>query len=275
MKRPRHLVPTVMLQSQLSLPATTAGVARALSYLLLVAAGVGLLGYLRTFARGVLAEPYRARWRYLAVGVGAAVVYGVAGLAESAGVAPAAAFRRGATLFLFLFCAVGMRAVHRSVGGEPLLPESWGRWLGPAVVGGFVLAWWSAYLLGLPSAVAALEVAGLLLAVAYTLYQAVGTVGAEEGTSIAAFTRQFVPALLAFATVAVAEHAELLYPAAATAAEGVTLVATVLAGAFLFTTAVAIRQQTGEISRMYDPTTWRSDAVREDDRRIGPDGTDD
>lgn len=121
----------------------------------------------------------------------------------------------------------------------------------------------------------ALELVGLGLAVVYTLYHAFGTVGTEEGTSVAAFTRQFVPALLAFALVAVAGHVEVVVPTAAAAAEGLTLVATVLAGAFLFTTAVAIRQQTGEISRMYDPTTWRSDAVREDDGRIGPGGTDD
>jgi hypothetical protein len=250
-----------MFPSQLSMPSTTAGVARVLAYLLLVAAGLGLLRYLRTFARRVLAEPYRDRWRYLAVGVGAAVVYGAAGLLESAGLAPAVAFRRGATLFFFLFCAVGLRAVHRSVGGDPLLPESWARYLGPAVVGGFVLAWWSAYLLGLGSAVAVLELAGLLLAVAYTLYHAVGTVRAQEGTSVAAFTRQFVPALLAFAALAAAGHVDVVAPAAATVAEGVALVATVLAGAFLFTTAVALRQQTVEVSRMYDPTTWRSATV--------------
>jgi hypothetical protein len=250
-----------MLQSQLSLHATTAGVARLLSYLVLAAAGLGLLRYLRRFARGVLAEPYRARWRYLAVGVGAAVVYGVAGLLETVGVGPAVAFRRGATLFFFLFCAVGLRAVHRSVGGEPFLPGAWARWLGPAVVGGFALAWWSAYLLGRSSAVAALELAGLALAVGYTLYHAVGTVRTEEGTSLAAFTRQFVPALLAFAGVAAAGHADVVVPAAAPVAEGVALVATVLAGAFLFTTAVAIRQQTGAMSRMYDPTTWRPAAV--------------
>ena len=71
-----------MFPSQLSMPSTTAGVARVLAYLLLVAAGLGLLRYLRTFARRVLAEPYRDRWGYLAVGVGAAVVYGAAGVLE-------------------------------------------------------------------------------------------------------------------------------------------------------------------------------------------------
>jgi hypothetical protein len=260
-----------MLPSQLSVPTTTIGVAHVLASLLLVAAGLGLLGYLRTFARGVLAEPHRARWRYLAVGVGAAVVYGAAGAAEAVGVAPAVAFRRGATLFLFLFCAVGLRAVHRSVGGDPVGPESWGRWLGPAVVGAFVLAWWAAYLLGPSSAVVALELAGLVLAAAYALYHAVGTVRAEEGTSVAAFVRQFVPALLAFAVVAAAGHVGEVFPGTAAVAEGVALVAAVLAGAFLFTTAVAIRQQTGELNRMYDPTTWRAAAVGGRDYEPGTD----
>jgi hypothetical protein len=41
------------------------------------------------------------------------------------------------------------------------------------------------------------------------------------------------------------------------AATSFVLVGRVLAAAFLFATAVAIRQQGGEISRLYDPTTWR------------------
>lgn len=249
-------------------PGTTVGVARALGYLLVAAAGLGLLRFLRRYTRRLLADPYRARWRYLAVGIGATVVYGAAGLAEVLGHVPAGPFRRGATLFVFLFCAVGVRAVHRSVGGGSLLSDRTLRWLGPVGVAAFCLAWWGTYLYAGPLAVATVELVGLAVAMAYTLAHAVGTVRIEEGTSIAAFTRHFVPALVALAVVAVAEHAGTLLPAAQTAGEGVALVGRVLVAAFLFTTAVAIRQQGGETERMYDPTTWTGERVGD------PDGTD-
>ncbi|RXK50368.1 hypothetical protein [Halorientalis pallida] len=238
-------------------PAATLSVARYLGYLTVVAAAGCLLWYLRQYARQILAGPYRERWRYLAVGIGAAAVYGLAGIAETAGVTSAGTFRRGATLFVFLFAAIGVRAIHRSVGGPSLLSDQTLQWVGPTVVAGFVAAWWLTYLFASPTAVAGLEVVGLLLATAYTLYHAVGTVRTEEGTSIAAFTRQFTPALLALAVVAVADHAVALSLPGRPLGDGLALVGTVLAGAFLFTTAVAIRQQGGEIQRLYDPTTWR------------------
>lgn len=244
------------LQSSATDPAVLT-VAQWLGYALIAVAAASLLWYLRRFARRIIATPYRSQWRYLAVGIGAAAVYGVAGLAETAGIAPAAAFRRGATLFVFVFSAIGVRAVHRSVGGRSLVPDRLLGWLGPLVVAGFVGAWWGLFLLASEPAVAALELAGLVLATGYTLYHAVGTVRAEEGTSIAAVTRQFVPALLALAVVAIADHAAALAVGPAAVSEAVSLVGTVLAGAFLFTTAVAIRQQGGEVDRLYDPTTWR------------------
>jgi hypothetical protein len=237
-------------------PGSTAlSVALALGYLVVAAASLCLLWYLRTFAARLLVEPYRDRWRYLAVGVGAAAVYGVAGLVEFS-VAAAEPFRRGATLFFFLFCAVGVRGVHRSVAGGAG-PGDRERLLVPGLVVALVAAWWATYLFAAPVVVAAVEVAGLLAATSFTIYHAVGTVRAAEGTSVAAVTRQFLPALLALAVVAAAEHVGVLAPGAAAAGRGTALVGTVLAGAFLFSTAVAIRQQGGEIERLYDETTWR------------------
>ncbi len=232
---------------------TALSVALALGYLTVAAASLCLLWYLRAFAQRLLVEPYRDRWRYLAVGVGAAAVYGAAGLAELSVTAAAEPFRRGATLFFFLFCAVGVRAVHRSVAGG----DDDERLLAPALVVVTVLVWWATYLLAGPVVVAAAEVVGLLAATSYTIYHAVGIVGAAEGTSVAAVTRQFLPALVALAVVAAAEHVGVLAPGAATAGRGVALVGTVLAGAFLFATAVAVRQQSGEVERLYDETTWR------------------
>ena len=239
--------------------ATTLSVALALGYLIVAAASLGLLWYLRTFATRLLVEPYRDRWRYLAVGVGAAAVYGVAGLVELA-VSPAAEpFRRGAPLFFFLFCAVGVRGVHRSVAGGAG-PNDRERPLAPALVVALVVAWWATYLFAAPAVVAAVEIAGLFAATTFAIYHAVGTVRAAEGTSVAAVTRQFLPALLALAVVAAAEHVGAVAPGADAAGRGVALVATALAGAFLFSTAVAVRQQGGEIERLYDQTTWRRTA---------------
>jgi hypothetical protein len=247
--------------------AATLSAALALGYLIVAAASLTLLWYLRTFAGRLLAEPYRDRWRYLAVGVGAAGVYGVAGLLELSVTAAAEPFRRGATLFFFLFCAVGVRAVHRSVAGGAA-PDDRERLLAPALVVALVVAWWGTYLFAAPTVVAAVEVAGLFAATFFTIYHAVGTVGAAEGTSVAAVTRQFLPALLALAAVAAAEHVELVAPGAAAAGRGAALVGTVLAGAFLFSTAVAIRQQGGEIERLYDQTTWRRDPEAVADRDL-------
>jgi len=237
-----------------SASATALVVARALGYLLVVATSVGLLWYLRAFARRLLAAPYRDRWRYLAVGVGAAGVYGLAGLAELFVASGAAPFRRGATLFVFLFCAVGVRAIHRSVEGAG---RPSGRPVAPAAVVALAAAWWATHLFAAPVVVAAVEVAGLLAATTFTVYHAVGTVGAAEGTSVAAVTRQFVPALLALAVVGVAEHVGVVAPGAAPVGRGAALVGTAVAGAFLFATMTAIRQQGGEVERMYDETTWR------------------
>lgn len=233
--------------------ATALVVARALGLFLVAATSLGLLWYLRTFALRLLAEPYRDRWRYLAVGVGAAAVYGVAGLVELFVADAAGPFRRGATLFVLLFCAVGLRGVHRSVaGGDPADRE----WLAPAVVG-LVVAWWLTHLFAPPVVLAAAEAAGLVAATGYTVFHAVGTVNAAEGTSVAAVIRQFLPALFALAVVGVAEHAEVVAPALAPTGRGVALVGTALAGAFMFATMTAIRQQSGEIGRLYDETTWR------------------
>lgn len=245
-------------------PAATLTVVQLLGFAGLLLAVCVLLAYLVQYRGQVLAEPYRERWRYLAVGIGAAGVYAVTGLAETLAtdadfVATAHAFRLGATLFFFLFAAVGVRAMFRTATGRDGLVGSpdVSRRLLPLVLGGFVFAWWVAYLLGSPEGLAVIETVGLAGAVAYTLTYAVATVRAQEGTAIAAVTRQFTPALIAFAVVVVAEQAVRYGVEGAVTAIGLTLIGRVLTAAFLFATAVAIRQQGGEVSRLYDPTTWR------------------
>lgn len=241
-------------------PGTAITVARALAFLAItVGAGV-LVYYLAVYIREILVGPYEDRWLSLVVGTAAAVVYGVAGLAELAMAAGAAgAFRIGATLFFFLFSAAGVRALYattRRDRGDPE-PASLPEWAWYAVLGAFVVVWWGGYLSGTGNAVALVEAVGLAGAVIYTLAFAVLTVRDAEGTAVAAVIRQFVPALLCFAGVVVAEQAGRHTAVDPGVVVGVELVGTSLVGAFLFTTAVAIRQQGGEVGRMYDRTTWR------------------
>jgi hypothetical protein len=241
---------------------TTVDVAQTLAFLT-IGIGAGILAYyLGVSVREILVEPYKDRWAWLTVGVAAAVVYAASGLAELlTGSGAAATFQTGATLFFFLFSAVGVRALYATValdrgGFDGLDVPEWARY---AVLGAFIVAWWGAYLFGPVGIVGIVETVGLAGAVAYTLSFAVLTVRDAEGTSIAAIVRQFVPALLCFAAVVAAEQADRYTGLDPGVVAGVELVGTVLVGAFLFTTAVAIRQQSGEVSRLYDKTTWRGE----------------
>ena len=178
---------------------TAIAVARALAFGSIGVAASVLVYYLTVYVREILVPPYEDRWWYLAVGVAAAVVYGVAGLVELATALPAGGtFRIGATLFFFLFSAVGVRALYATVkldhGRFGTLPTpSLPGWTWYAVIGAFVVAWWGTYLLGPPGAVAVVETVGLAGAATYTLAFAVLTVRDAEGTSVAAVVRQFVP----------------------------------------------------------------------------------
>lgn len=240
---------------------TAIAVGRGLAFVAIVVAASVLVYYLTVYVRGILVSTYEDRWWYLAVGVAAAIVYGVSGLAELTTdyENAAAAFRVGATLFFFLFSAVGMRALYATVkldrgDFDSLSIPGWAWYV---VIGAFILAWWVAYLSGTGGVVALVEAVGLVGAVTYTLAFAVLTVRDAEGTAIAAILRHFVPALVGFAGVVVAQQAGRYTDVDPGVVVGVELVGTVLVGGFLFTTAVAIRQQGEEVGRMYDRTTWR------------------
>lgn len=236
---------------------TAVRVALVLSYLSVTVGAAVLLAALTRYVRGLLAESYREHWLYLGVGVGAAVVYGVSGVLEvTSSVAAARTFKIGATLFFFLFLAVGVRELYfLEVDRPPRSSPS--AWVAPGIIVGFVLAWWVSYLLGRGGVLAFVETVGLAGATLATIVYAVRTVRVGEGTSVAAVVRQLLPALLAFAVVVVAEQAGQYVPVHPGVVLAVELVGTALVGAFLFTTAVAIRQESGEVERMYDRTTWR------------------
>jgi hypothetical protein len=246
---------------------TTILVARALSFAAISAGAVLLVYYLSVSFRELLVEPCEDRWWYFAVGVAAAAVYGVTGLVEmTTAIDGAATFRLGATLFFFLFAAVGVRAMYTTVKLDRAdeAGDSPAEWVWYVVIGAFILAWWGTYLFVSADHVVAVTTVGLAGAVTYTLGFAVLTVRAAEGTSVAAVVRQFVPALVSFAVVVVAEQAGQYTAVDPGVVVGVEVVGATLAGAFLFTTAVAIRQQSGEVTRMYDRTTWRGQRLEEE-----------
>jgi len=241
-------------------PAVTVTLARFLAYAVVgVGAGV-LLAYLVGFVRDVAVEPDVRSWTLLGLGIGAALVYGVAGAANTLGPSDwLAAFAEGATLFFILFLALAVRQLYYSgVGAKQVLPT----WVDTLVVATFVGSWWTGFLLdqGLAHLVV---VVGWIGASLWALGYGVLAVRHNEGTSIAALVRNLLPAVVAVTGVVFADVLGTAagYPAVV---DAVWLVGTVLVGTFLFTTAVAIRQQGGEVERMYDWTTWRGERLSDD-----------
>lgn len=223
-----------------------------------VASGV-LLYYLNAYVRHVLTNPNRWQWAYLAIGVAAGLVYGVAGLAEaSTDVRWLAVFAEGASLFFILFLALGIRAMYFMGPGVDPDSRSLPVWVDYVVLVAFVVAWWAGFLFSEPWTHAVVAV-GWILASAWALWYAIRTVQRHEGTGLAALTRNLLPAVLCIAVVVLVDLLGLTGLLSEAVVIAVWMVGTVLVGAFLFTTAVAIRQQGGEVERMYDWSTWRQE----------------
>ena len=220
-----------------------------------------LLAYLSVYARDVVVElDWRDVWP-LALGIGAGVVYGLASIAstltEAAWLDP---FAEGATLFFILGVALGIRglALSRRDRSTAALP----RWLDYAVLAVFITSWWLGFLLsGEPRLVVVVGWAGASL---WALYYSLLAVRTHEGTSIAALVRNLLPAVIAVTGVVFTDIVG-RYLGYAGVVDAVWLVGAVMLGTFLFTTAVAIRQQGGEVERMYDWTTWRGSSERAGD----------
>jgi len=237
-------------------PAGTILATRVLAHASITVAAAVLLAFLAVYVRRVLAEGFEYEWGYLAVGVGAAGVYGIAGIAtDLTGRAWLAAFTEGAVLFFILFIALGIRAMyHADDAGDAtrLLP----RWVDGLVVLGFVGAWWIGYFAAGEWTRPVVAV-GWIGASVWAVFYAVRTTRAHEGTSFSAITRHLLPAVLCVVAIIVTDLVRSVAAIDGSVVEAVWLVGTVLAAAFLFNTATAIRQQAGEVDRMYDRTTWR------------------
>jgi hypothetical protein len=237
-------------------PAATVSAANLLAYASIAVAAAVLFGYLVGYLQYVLATD-TVEWWYIAVAAGAAVIYGVSGAASMlADASWLAVFTDGAVLFFILFLALGLRALYHAEqspdGRSRLIPV----WIDYLVVAAFVAAWWLGFLVEADWTRLVVAV-GWLLASAWAVLYGVQTVRVHEGTTLAAITRNLLPAALCVVAIVLVDLGGTTVGLPAAFVDAIWLVGTVLAAAFVFTTAVAIRQEGGHLQRMYDWTTWR------------------
>jgi hypothetical protein len=237
-------------------PAGTILVTRILAHASITVAATILLAFLGVYVKRVLAEGFEYEWGYLAVGIGAAVLYGLSGMAtDLTGYAWLASFTEGAVLFFILFIALGLRAMYHAdstVEDNRRLPV----WVDGIVIVGFIAAWWTGYF-AVGEWTRPVVAIGWVGASAWALLYGVKITRVHEGTTFSAITRHLLPASICVAVIVITDlagGAEIVDDAVV---EAVWLVGTVLVAAFLFNTAAAIRQQEGEVERMFDRTTWR------------------
>ncbi|MEF8785361.1 MAG: hypothetical protein V5A45_05455 [Haloarculaceae archaeon] len=251
----------MMVSSELTAHAAeTVAMAQGLAYSVVAVGSVVLLYYLLVYVRDVLADTDTQSWLLLGIGIAAGAVYGVAGVAAMAtGVSWLNTFAEGATLFFILFAALGIREMYFMGYADTESPRALPVWVDYLVIAGFVASWWSGFLVD-HQFTRLVVVVGWVGASLWALYYSVLAVRKHEGTSIAALVRNLLPAIIAVAAVVFADVLG-TYAGVPAAVDALWLVGTVLVGTFLFTTAVAIRQQSGEVERMYDWTTWREQSL--------------
>ncbi|ELY67989.1 hypothetical protein [Natrinema versiforme] len=238
-------------------PAATVAIGRLFAYLAMGVAATVLLYYATIYVREVLAVDAGTEQWFLLLGIGAAIVYAVAGvgslLLEPAWIGR---FVDGAILFFILFLALAIRAMYHDQPGADdrsrLLPA----WADYVVVVGFIAAWWGTFLVQTSSSRLVVAV-GWVVTSAWAVLYAVRAVRVHEGTTFAALTRHLLPAIVCVTAVVFVDLITNHLNGYGALADAAWLVGTTLVAAFLFDTAVAIRQQGGELERLYDWTTWR------------------
>ncbi|ELY47549.1 hypothetical protein [Natronorubrum sulfidifaciens] len=255
----RLFAPTITFDA--SDPETTVAIGHLFAYLVIGIAAVVLLYYTFVYVRDILAADVSdAQW-YLFAGIGAAIVYAVAGVGTLLLEADwLAVFVEGAMLFFILFFALAIRAMYHAErtgnGRSRLLPA----WADYAVIAVFVAAWWGTFLAG-ADWTRPVVAAGWVLTSAWALLYAVQAVRVHEGTTLAALTRHLLPAILCVAGIVFVDLVTGYLAGYGALADATWIVGTTLVAAFLFNTAVAIRQQGGELERLYDWTTWREQSL--------------
>ncbi|APX96992.1 hypothetical protein [Natronorubrum daqingense] len=242
-------------------PETTVAIGHLFASLAIALGALVLLYYTSIYVRDVLAADVGGAQWYLSIGLGAAVVYAGASIGdvflESAGIP---LFGDGAILFCILFLTLAIRAMYHAERTREERSQLLPAWADVAVIAIFVVAWWGTFLL--ESAWTRPVVAvGWVLASAWAIHYGVQTVRVHEGTTLAALTRHLLPAIVCLVAIVVVDLVTSYLSGYAALADATWIVGTTLVGAFLFTTAVAIRQQGGELERLYDWTTWRDQSL--------------
>lgn len=235
---------------------------RLMSFGLFTGTSVVLLYFMFIYVRFVLADTYRHGWWLIAIASGAGMIYGIAGILHVYGnVVAGDLFRKGAALFFILFLSLGIRSIayidHTEEEGWSTNFMDYGFDL--LVVGLFVTAWWTSFLLWQPTWLVVTHAIGWSLMLLYAFYFGFSAVEQFEGTSIAAVVRDILPVVICFGGVAISEIVSQYTGWWTTFTEAAWIVGIVLVSAFLFNTATTIRQEAAELNRMYDRTTWQEE----------------
>lgn len=244
-------------------PEATVAIGQLFASLAVGVAALVLLYYASVFVRDVLVADVREAQWYLFAGTGAAIVYAVADIGTVVLEADwLSLFAEGAVLFFILFLALAIRAMYHAErpgeGRSRLVPA----WADYAVIAVFVGAWWGTFLLESDWTRPVIAV-GWIVTSAWAVRYAVQTVRVHEGTTLAALTRHLLPAILCVVAVVSVDLVTGYLSGYAALTDAVWIVGTTLVAAFLFDTAVAIRQQGGELERLYDWTTWREQSLEQ------------
>ncbi|NUB93349.1 hypothetical protein HT576_20325 [Haloterrigena sp. SYSU A121-1] len=256
-------VPAPLLAFDASDPEATVAIGQLFASLAVGVAALVLLYYASVFVRDVLVADVREAQWYLFAAIGAAIAYSVADVGTVVLEADSLSlFAEGAVLFFILFLALAIRAMYHAErpgeGRSRLVPA----WADYAVVAVFVAAWWGTFLLESDWTHPVIAV-GWIVTSAWAVLYAVRTVRVHEGTTLAALTRHLLPAILCLVAVVSVDLVAGYLSGYEALTDAVWIVGTTLVAAFLFDTAVAIRQQGGELKRLYDWTTWREQSFEQ------------
>lgn len=234
---------------------------RVLADLAMLIAAAILLVYLTLYVRRMLSEVYRHGWWYLGIGVAAGGLHGLFGALDALyGTGWLSSMTRGAALFFFLFLALGVRAVHFMGDLEESRRRRFSpRWLDYLVIAVLVVGWWTGFLSDRGGWLLAVETGGWAVACVWAVVYGIRSVSVHEGTSIAALVRHLLPVIVTFSAVVILDIAGGWTGRFENLVTAAWIVGTVLVAAFLFNTAVAIRQQGAELERIYDRTTWQEE----------------
>lgn len=257
-------------------PAAAIATSQLFAYVIMVLAGTVLLVTLYRYGTYVLAvrRARRNLW-YFAVGTVAAIVFGVTGALDQAlGHERIALVSEGATVFFIMFFALGFRALYLSappVGREGAVERAWTglfhryfpAWLDSLIIGGYIVGWLIAVLFA-PQFRAVVVAVGWVLASGWALVWAILLVTRHEGTSLASLTRHLFPAILAFTGTIVVDLAGRYVGGWDHVVAATWVVGPLLVAGFLLSAAIALRQESGEVERIYDWTTYRGEHLDED-----------